>query len=564
MKKDVLSKLIAESSSYGNLTDIEKLMNHEGSLEVIPLQPLYLSILSATAGHVATLLPRLSIEQRRALIHIDFWNKDDVDVGQFEKWLAVYSQCRDEETVSEFVRSETFLLFLKSRLNIYTFDAEDPYYPDHDYYFLTEDNLLLVEYDEGFNYSDEVKFFIKALYSDMGVENAYSYLFKMMNDSFFILQEDNFEKKKYELSEFGFVDYFSALKNTTPLPSIKRLDAFIQSHQGVSASLVEKSMNQSLHAKMVIPFQESMEVLNEELAKVKSEKRQTHLQFNFIRTLNSMIEMDYSLQKGSVALGKSGTKVKNYINLGLDYLKTKTDEQSLFDRFDFSDLLKIGLTLVETTRKSLKKSVDQSSFAINDNEYFLGSWWQSYLDLTFNTEFPNIRALGVGKAEPVNNYKKYHFWEQYAQTLMSLLPFIEQFYNSFSELNDSGSLSDHFYLNYDVPEIDFESILISSYINHTMEFSQSAQKKMAITVKELKLYILRDFDKVEKEYLIKDQSHLTDKLASFIKTFGLDKINNIENYLFGLLSENLNSYEIDDLNHEDFKHVGGPILLSLS
>ena len=38
--------------------------------------------------------------------------------------------------------SKAFILFLKARFNIWTFDIEDPQYPDHDYYFLTEDNQI--------------------------------------------------------------------------------------------------------------------------------------------------------------------------------------------------------------------------------------------------------------------------------------------------------------------------------------------------------------------------------------------------------------------------------------
>ena len=42
---------------------------------------------------------------------------------------------------------------------------------------MTEDNLLLVEYDDECDIVDEVKQLIKDLYTDLGVEKAYQYLF---------------------------------------------------------------------------------------------------------------------------------------------------------------------------------------------------------------------------------------------------------------------------------------------------------------------------------------------------------------------------------------------------
>ena len=44
----------------------------------------------------------------------------------------------------EFTKSEEFALFLKARFNMWTFDVEDPLYPDHDNYFLTDDQMFLI------------------------------------------------------------------------------------------------------------------------------------------------------------------------------------------------------------------------------------------------------------------------------------------------------------------------------------------------------------------------------------------------------------------------------------
>ena len=101
---------------------------------------------------------------------IDLW-KDELNVDQFTPWLTIYAACEDEMIQYEFTSSE-FILFFKGRFNVWTFDVEDPLYPDHDNY-LTDDSLLLIEYDEDFKQVEELKLLIKNLYTQEGVEAAY-------------------------------------------------------------------------------------------------------------------------------------------------------------------------------------------------------------------------------------------------------------------------------------------------------------------------------------------------------------------------------------------------------
>ena len=226
-KNDVLSKILFEAKSYNSIDDIERLVEIGTDLSQIPMQPLYVSLLATSSEQVAVLMPKLSKEQRQCLVDLDLWKKDQVDVFSFEYWIEVYSKVKDLDLVQEFVSSEDFLIYLKSRVNIYTFDVEDPMYPDHDYYFLTDDALLLVEYSEEFRFPNELKFMIRNLYDKMGVENAYSFLFKLVSDSFSILEEEQYQHKKERLREFGFVDYFDALEKTaTALSGIEKIGKF--------------------------------------------------------------------------------------------------------------------------------------------------------------------------------------------------------------------------------------------------------------------------------------------------------------------------------------------------
>jgi hypothetical protein len=86
---------------------------------------------------------------------------------------------------------------------------------------------------------------------------------------------------------------------------------------------------------------------------------------------------------------------------------------------------------------------------------------------------------------------------------------------------------------------------------------------MGVTIAELKSFYHSFFTKQGNEYLIKGEEDpiLREKSALFLKQFGLQGIVGFDKYLYQILLEQLNGYEIDNLDEEEFKHIGGPILL---
>ena len=125
MSKNFIDLLIYESESYTDLNKMEQLVENGGDLSVLPLQPTFLALKSLPVDKIASYLPRFSKEQRQAFIDLDFWQKDLVDVENFQTWLLAYEHCLDDDVKSEFVESDSLLLFLKASFNIYTFDIED-------------------------------------------------------------------------------------------------------------------------------------------------------------------------------------------------------------------------------------------------------------------------------------------------------------------------------------------------------------------------------------------------------------------------------------------------------
>ena len=568
-KKNLLQNILYEARAYNTFEDIEKLVESGMDLAMIPVQPLYVSLLSAPSEQVANIIHKLSFEQRQALVDLDLWKKDIVDVASFEYWIEVYSKCKSEELTQEFVQSEDFLLYLKSRVNIHTFDQEDPVYPDHDNYFLTDDTQLLIEYSDEYGLAGELKFLIRNLYSAYGVEKAYTTLFKLINDSFSLLQEEGYQSKKERLRDFGFVDYYEANEKLFPFARNGQIKKFIKEKAPITGNIDIKGQNQSLHSSALVSFDHEMENILEELSKVNDEKRQKFLHFTFIRLINSTITLTDSLRGGRVELTRIGKRTKALLELGIQYIHSIKDFKniSIFEAFDFFDVYKIGISLVSIQQNKIKNALKDTPFEEDEFEYFLGTWWSSFLDNSFE-DIPRTKTFGAGlHAKSVDDLPTFEFWQKDVKLFVELVPFVNQFHSTIHKMKTEGLLNDSFYLNYEVDNIDFEAVLISSFINYCLgHFANSDVNKMGLSINELKSFLKDYFDQQDGEYQLKDLSDelLSGQIIQFKTVFGFNEIENFDFYLHGILGEHLSGYEYDTLDEEDYKHVGGPILLAMN
>lgn len=567
IKKDLLSQLLYEAQAYKKFEDIEKLVEGGKDLSQVPIQPIYVSLQNTSKDQVALILPKLSSDQRQALRDIDLWQKDTVDPNSATYWMEVYSKCPDDEVILEYVKSEDFLLSMKNQFTIDTFDTEDPMYPDDDNYFLTEDMQLLIAYRDDFNLVNELKEMIRRLYSEMGVEYAYAFLFKMVVDSYQIMEEDNYQAKKERLRDFGFVDYFEALEYNAHYSTLEQVDAFIKQKKAITPKLDSLSQNQSLHATSLTPYQSGMDSIKDALSAVSQDQRMQFLHFNFVRMVNARITLDDALKNGSMAMAKVGSQTRQCLELGFEYVQSKLENgKVLFDIFDFLDLYKVGHSLIAITLKNIKKAIAATPFEEDDFGYFLGLYWNAFLENS-HEEVSKYKFDGSSKPLEIRDLNSYKLWNDAASTLTTALPYVTTFFATIEKLKADGLLNDQFYLNYEVDNIDFEALMISSFINFAQgHYSDDASGKMGVTISELKNFYHKFFKKNGEEYLIKgeEDSILREQTTAFIKKFGLELIPRFDKYLYQILLEQLNGYEVDGMSEEEFKHIGGPILLNFT
>jgi len=564
---DPINSLILESENFKSMDVLEKLADQSALLVNFPVQPIYLALKTLTPEKVANYLPHFSPEQRQVFLDIDLWDKDEIDLVHFPFWVLAYAHSEDEAIKKEFVTSEQFLLYLKSKFNVWTFDPEDPNYPDHDHYFLTDDNMLLFEFDENFPFVSELRELIRHLYYELGVENAYTFLFKMVSDSFLTLEEEEYQKRKERLRDFGFVDYMDSLQMENPFISLEFVHKFIAEKKPYKVDLEATQINQNIHSSALTSFKDRFKSVIEELLKVDDQKRIDYLQFNFVRLINSRLEFDKALKGGSVAMNRSGAHLKNVILLGFHYLKSpdvyplyeKKNVESLFSLFDFSEMYRIGNSLIQFNKKALKKSLAQNQFDSEANEAFLGSIWNEFLDNSLSSEVKVFSSLKE-KSELMVDFEQYREWIFQTNTFIGLVPFIKKFHETFLKLKESGRIQDDYYLNYTIDGIDFEALFLSSFANFSLGVKNTEVPKLGLTILEFKKFI--------KDYINKDgKLEISQKnftiMNDFFSTYGLSNVSGLSLFLQRLLKDNLEGYDYENLQAEDFKHVGGPIILNI-
>ncbi len=556
---DVITLILKESKAYTSMELVNSYISKGESLEKLPVQPLYVSIKALPIEVKTHSLKLLSKEQRETFYDIDLWTKDELDINEFTTWVSTVAKCPDDEIRYEFVKSDQFILFLKGRFNVWTFDVEDPLYPDeHDNYFLTEDNLLLFEYDDDNDIVDEVKLLIRDLYSEVGVEKAYQHLFKMVSEDYMTYNENQYQDKKERLREFGFVDYFEALQVVNPFASLGHVDLFIHKKEALTGAISTLGKLQTLHQNSIIAFEKNAQSIHEELQKVTDDKRFNYLHFNFIRMLNASMEFHGVLKDGPVAMTRIGNQNRELILLGMSYINSVKDfgDKSIFEFFDFTDIYKIGNSLIRILQKDVKKAL-RMNLLEDSEDNFLGASFELFLD-DFYSDLVKYRD-NDNKIVVVNNVEVWRKLESKCRLLIDLMPFIKTLKETYLSLKDDGMLSDNYYLNYDINSIDFEAIILSTLINFCLEkFEKDDSRKMGVSISEF-----REFASASQIHQgIFDNDYLRQKAHNFALTFGLSEISNIEEYILKILHDHLHGYEFENLRDDEFKHIGGPIIFN--
>ena len=531
-----------------------------------PLIPLWMATQKMTPDTLALALPLMSSEQRTALIDLDQWDKDHLKTSHLEFWMKAYAQCPSDEVVAEFIQSEPFFLYLKSTLHISTFDCEDPQYPDDDNYFLSDDGLLIFEYDEDFSVAEELRSLIRRLYAELGVDFAYPLLFKLVADNFMAMEENSYQAKKNRLEEFGVVDYYDSLEYESTFSGLPQIHQFLlKAQERVTPGVPDQVACQILNAQQLKAFLKAGSSLHEELSKVVRTSRSDFLRFNFIKFLNARLSFTRSSEGSRLDLLALGRETLSQLDLGLEYARSFLQgkillDEGLFSLLTFSDCYRVGKSLMLLEQRKLKKQMALSGMDGEDQEKFLAREIGNLLDSLFSSP-PEFFDFFQDRAVLVDNLEKFRQLQTRVDFVCQLLPFVKKLHENFLELKKSSNILDHYFMNYKVDEIDVESIFCSGLVNFVMAFDKINEPGQLFSVQPEHVM---SFAKTYFSGLsIEDgpRQDLQAKAQRFIEHFGLAIVPSFADFLIGVLNRELSGNDWQQLTIKDLTHIGGPLIM---
>ncbi|MDA8792327.1 DUF6178 family protein [Bacteriovoracaceae bacterium] len=559
--RNIIEQLQQEAQAYSGIKELETISRDVGSFSSLPIQPVYTAFKQLNPQEASKLLSKSSQEQREAFRQLDLWDRDIVSVKEFEYWLETVICTKDLPLIAEFSLSEEFAVYLKSICHISTFDVEDPQYPEHNYYFLTDDTLLLIEYGEDYDYGDQLKLLLKTIYGELGVDKAYAYLFKILVDQHSNFEEESYRRKNDNLRNFGFVDYYEAIEKLTPFPSYKRIDSFIQKKLEKVFSITDLDVinqNNIIPGNFLTLHDISNDSLNKELLKVDGHASSSFFRFNFVRLFNAVVVTSNSGLGNMKVIRELNKEIYNFLNLGIEYIQSLSDKPkvALLKYFDFFQLFQIGQSLVFLEKKSLKSSFSKNDLNLAD-EKFLGELINKNLECWYE-RVPSIRIQG--EVKEIKDLSTYLDFKSQVLFTNEFLPFVSLFKETYQKLLDDNLINDSYYLNYNCEDINLETILISSIVN--FHFSQDPdQKKLGVSLENLKGFIsvysfnYKDFNRASFE-------KLQSLVSEYTKTYGLNEVTKIESFLCELLIESFTGYEFEQMEDAEYEFFGGPLILN--
>ena len=326
------------------------------------------------------------------------------------------------------------------------------------------------------------------------------------------------------------------------------MENFIHQKAETTPEIGDFSKQQMPDNTTLTAYRKSLGPIHLELDKLTDLKRQDFLQFNFIRLVNASVVLKSGLKEGPIALGRVGKRTCCLLLLGHDYLKTQLPDDTfcVFERFDFCQIYKIGHTLVGLAQKKIKRALAHTG--LQDNEAFLGGRLNHFLDTAFD-EVPQFENE-QGEAEVITTYAQWKKFHHASERLEKILPFAGELYRGMAKLNDQKKLKDHFFLNYDVEQLDFEALILSNFAHFSLGHYQEKKRveKLGVTLDEYKRFVAQL------------PSKNCGQIREFQHSFGFEGVPGFVEYMQDLLAEHLEGYDFKALEDQEFRYVGGPVI----
>lgn len=472
-------------------------------------------------SHSETSWQKLSSNEKQFIIDVFCWSKDEFSVSKFYQLLPhiLDSLENNPQAAVLFFNSYEFHLFLKSQFDFYDFDQEEQNYPEDDNFFITKDFSFVFHYQNGEKSSEYIEGILDLVLQVAGSENFISKLQISKADSYQMLQEEAYGAKNSRLASAGYPSYEEAIEWQTSLPQAK----------------YENTKNEQ------IDFSS---------AEKKVEKQtQSFPAHSLLRTLQAVFEFkksnqDVDIIESEKILKESLEEVLFYIKLGKNYLFNNGQKNSE----DYKILYRSGRTfIIQGQKKSAEFRVSMigQNFDWNFLGDTLGNICEDFSCLSIKTGNVNVAAYSLSSTENIND----------ALNLMKLFIQHREILSHYWSLY-KGIPNNIKFLNYSKDQINFEVLLTSDL----MDFVLRQKKPSRQAGVQLSINDLIQFSNDWKQ--IKGPARF-EIINIFIQQFdlGIKESEIITIFIMNLISSEIESLNILNMKPDDYRHVGGALLV---
>ncbi len=205
---------LARQTRIGDRVD-ELLSQPNARLAVreLPEQELYFAIRELGLQDALELLRLCSPEQTRALIDIDCWQRDTLDVERLKEWFRVITEL-GHERLAVVVRSldhELMVTYLQHLVRVYDVTAEEPPEEPEGHFYATPDRFYVVDVLVPGGDGQAIDRFLELLYMadlDLGRRVVMGAKWDLGAET----EETAYRFRSARMADLGYVDYYEALK----------------------------------------------------------------------------------------------------------------------------------------------------------------------------------------------------------------------------------------------------------------------------------------------------------------------------------------------------------------
>ena len=328
---------------HGNERLRHLFLSHQGRelVQRLPEIELFLMVKKSGERDALELVSLTSPEQLQYLLDLDFWNKDQLDLGKATQWMGTLLEC-GEEKVREFIQStdpEFIALLLKKFLHVMKFEGEPAEVPARASLFTLDQ-----QYYVAFKKPEARPIFQRLLeYLYYVDEELYARLMEtVIVELESELEELNYHLRNGRLSDHGFPGFEEALDLYRFVhPEFLRSEKF-------SAREEQTKATEKANPIFYLTLREEGPFFSHVLSQITDSLERDRLQSEMAALCNRAMVAEPLEEFSANEIERVTRKVFHYLNVGLEFV-SRRDEAKAMDLLRSMPLQKIFQGGVGTT-----------------------------------------------------------------------------------------------------------------------------------------------------------------------------------------------------------------------